>query len=144
MCQTKTQENCQGPHWQANGTDRQCLSHTKSLFALRSRERWTAGNNRSDSKPIEIRKIRNNWPTEGNSCENGMRISVIEENPEEAFVHVQTNHGSVASPHGQASGLLCESSTSQEVLRTIAGEPAARISSAFMGLGLRGTKGELG
>lgn len=60
------------------------------------------------------------------------------------FVHVQTNHGSVASPHGQANGLLCESSMSQEVLKTIAGEPAARISPGLMGLGLRRTKKEWG
>lgn len=69
---------------------------------------------------------------------------VWEENPQEAFVHVQTDCGSVASPHRQARGLLCQSSTSQEVLKTIAGEPAARISSGFMGLGLRVAKREGG
>lgn len=36
--------------------------------------------------------------------------------------------------------LFVKSSTSQEVLKTIAGEPDARISLGFMGLGLRATK----
>lgn len=64
---------------------------------------------------------------------NGQMICVRRE-PQEVFVHVQTDHGSVATQHGQASGLLRQSSTSQEVLKTIAGEPAIRISSGFIGL----------
>lgn len=64
---------------------------------------------------------------------NGQMIYLGGE-PQEGFVHIQTDHGSVASPHGQASGLLRQSSTSQEVPKTIAGEPATRISSGFIGL----------